>query len=204
MQSPFSSPRWTPAIPSLLHAQIMESQNHLGWKKPLSSLNPDFDWSPHCHLNQSTQYHIQKFLECFQGWSLHLSPGKSIPMFKNPLHEKIPPDVQFEPPWCSLRLFPLTTGCLGEEAAFYCQGFVQSQKVPPEPLFPQAEHPQLLQLLLMVQTLHQLHSHLWTGFRPSMSWQKGPRTTQDLSCSLASVPCRGRCTPPASAIRRNP
>lgn len=161
-----------------------ESQNHLSWKKPLRSLSLAFDWSPPCQINQSTQCHMQMFLECFQGWWLHLSPRLSIPMFNNPLHKEIPPDVQTETFLVQIEAVSscLIAGCLGEEvkshlAAFSCQGFVQSQKFPREPPFLQAESPQLPQLLLVVQTLHWLHSLLWASSSPSLSFLPwGPRT----------------------------
>lgn len=56
----------------------VESQNHLGGKRPISSLSPIFDGSLPCQLDHSTKCHIQLFLEQLQGWEFCHLPGQSI------------------------------------------------------------------------------------------------------------------------------
>lgn len=63
-----------------------ESQNYLGWKRPLRSLRPAFDQSIPYQLDQSPECHVQFFLE-----HLHGQWFQPIPMSNHPLCEEILP-----------------------------------------------------------------------------------------------------------------
>lgn len=48
-----------------VNTYFTESQNRLGWERPLRSSSPTSDWSPSCQLDHGTECHIQAFLEQF-------------------------------------------------------------------------------------------------------------------------------------------
>ncbi|KAK4833094.1 hypothetical protein QYF61_027760 [Mycteria americana] len=143
---------------------ITESQNRIGWKRPLRSSSPTVNLTlPSPPLNHVPKHLVQTSL---QGWRLNHFPGQPVPMLDNPFGEVKFPNIQSKPPLAQLEAIsshPITC-YLGEEtdphlttASF--QGVVESNKVSPQPPFLQAKQPQFPQPLLirlLLQTLHQL------------------------------------------------
>ena len=79
---------------------------------------------------------------------------------------RIFPNIQSEPPWCNLRLFPLILSWVSRGKRLtsphhnLLQAVVESNNVTPEPSLPQTEQsqfPQLLPIKPVLQTPHQLH-----------------------------------------------
>ncbi|NWS99530.1 KSR2 Kinase, partial [Mionectes macconnelli] len=113
---------------------------------------------------------------------MHITPGMGtpplpwavVPGLNNPFHEGIFPDIQPKPPLLQL---PLLLSLVSWKQNLALPVWLpppvrqlQSQKVPPEPPFLQAEPPQLPQLLLLLQPLPQLHSLPCTCSSPSVSF----------------------------------
>ncbi|KAK4825514.1 hypothetical protein QYF61_000027, partial [Mycteria americana] len=147
--------------------RITESQNHIGWKRPLRSSSPTINLTlPRPPLHHVSKYLIQMSFKYLQGWRLNHFPGQSVPMLDNPLGEEKFPNIQSKPPLAQLEAIsscPITC-YLGEETDPHLsttsfQAVVESDKVSPQPPFLQAKQSQLPQPLLirlLLQTLHQL------------------------------------------------
>ena len=48
--------------------------------------------------DQAAQSHIQPGLECLQGWGIHNLLGQPVPVCRQALSEKLPPNIQPKPP----------------------------------------------------------------------------------------------------------
>ncbi|KAK4819760.1 hypothetical protein QYF61_010895 [Mycteria americana] len=122
---------------------IIESQNRIGWKRPLrsssSTVNPALPSPP---LHHVPQHHIYTAFQYLQGWGLNPFPGQPGPVLDSPFGEEIFPHIQSKPPLVQLEAV-----------------VVESDEVSPQPPFLQAEQPQVPQPLpisLVLQTLPQL------------------------------------------------
>ncbi|KAK4831600.1 hypothetical protein QYF61_018360 [Mycteria americana] len=133
--------------------RITESQNHIGWKRPLRSLSPTINLTlPKPPLHHVSKHLIQTSFKYFQGWRLNHFPGQPVPMLDNPLGEEKFPNIQSKPPLAQLEAIsscPITC-YLGEETDPHLST-TSFQAVAKQPQFPQ---PLLIRLVL--QTLHQL------------------------------------------------
>ncbi|KAK4811102.1 hypothetical protein QYF61_016388 [Mycteria americana] len=131
--------------------RITESQNRMGWKRPLRSSSTTVNLTlPRPPLHHVPKHLIQTSFKYFQGWRLNHFPGQPVPMLDNPFSEVKFPNIQSKPPLAQLEAIsshPITC-YLGEETDphLYTTSFQAKQ-----PQFPQ---PLLIRLLL--QTLHQL------------------------------------------------
>ncbi|KAK4825179.1 hypothetical protein QYF61_024659 [Mycteria americana] len=147
--------------------RITESQNHIGWKRPLRSSSPTINLTlPRPPLHHVSKHLIQTSFKYLQGWRLNHFPGQPVPMLDNPLGEEKFPNIQSKPPLAQLEAIsscPITC-YLGEETDPHLsttsfQVLVESNKVSPQPPLLQAKQSQLPQPLLirlLLQTLHQL------------------------------------------------
>ncbi|KAK4827199.1 hypothetical protein QYF61_015227, partial [Mycteria americana] len=150
-----------------LNHRITESQNHIGWKRPLRSSSPTINLTlPKPPLHHVSKHLIQTSFKYLQGWRLNHFPGQPVPMLDNPLGEEKFPNIQSKPPLAQLEAIsscPITC-YLGEETNPHLsttsfQVVEESDKVSPQPPFLQAKQSQLPQPLLirlLLQTLHQL------------------------------------------------
>ncbi|KAK4807092.1 hypothetical protein QYF61_018433 [Mycteria americana] len=150
-----------------LFIHLEESQNRIGWKRPLRSSSPTVNLTlPRPPLHHVPKHLIQTSFKYLHGWRLNHFPGQPVPMLDNPFSEEKFPNIQSKPPLAQLEAIsscPITC-YLGEEtdphlstASF--QVVVESDKVSPQPPFLQAKQPQFPQPLLirlLLQTLHQL------------------------------------------------
>ncbi|KAK4814532.1 hypothetical protein QYF61_022021 [Mycteria americana] len=148
--------------------EITESQNRIGWKRPLRSSSPTINLTlPRPPLHHVPKLLIQMSFKYLQGWRLNHFPGQPVPMLDNPLGEEKFPNIQAKPPLVQLEAIsscPITC-YLGEETDPHLsttsfQVVVESEKVSPQPPFLQAKQsplPQPLLIRLLLQTLHQLH-----------------------------------------------
>lgn len=68
---------------------LILSQNHLGRKRSLSSLNAIFQQLLPYQSQHSMKCHVQLFLQHLQGWLHHHLPGQSFPMLNSPFQEEI-------------------------------------------------------------------------------------------------------------------
>ncbi|KAK4824075.1 hypothetical protein QYF61_010586, partial [Mycteria americana] len=147
--------------------QITESQNRIGWKRPLRSSSPTLNLAlPRPPLNHVPTHLIQTSFKYLQGWRLNHFPGQPVPMLDNPCSEVKFPNIQSKPPLAQLEaISSRPMACyLGEETDPHLpttsfQVVVESNKVSPQPPFLQAKQPQFPQPLpirLLLQTLHQL------------------------------------------------
>ncbi|KAK4814017.1 hypothetical protein QYF61_004647 [Mycteria americana] len=139
-----------------------ESQNHIGWKRPLRSSSPTINLTlPKPPLHHVHKHLMQTSFKYLQGWGLNHFPGQPVPMLDNPLGEVKFPHIQSKPPLAQLEAIsshPITC-YLGEETDPTSLHPPFSDKVSPQPPFLQAEQPQVPQPLLirlLLQTLHQL------------------------------------------------
>ncbi|KAK4827707.1 LOW QUALITY PROTEIN: hypothetical protein QYF61_020985 [Mycteria americana] len=144
--------------------RITESQNHIGWKRPLRSSSPTINLTlPKPPLHHVSKHLIQTSFKYLQGWRLNHFPGQPVPMLDNPLGEEKFPNIQSKPPLAQLEAIsscPITC-YLGEETDPYLsttsfQVVEENDKVSPQPPFLQAKQSQLPQPLLIRLTLHQL------------------------------------------------
>ncbi|KAK4810753.1 hypothetical protein QYF61_007727 [Mycteria americana] len=148
-------------------SNITESQNHIGWKRPLRSSSPTVNLTlPRPPLHHVPKHLIQTSFKYLQGWRLNHFPGQPVPMLDHPFSEEKFPNIQSKPPLAQLEAIsscPITC-YLGEETDPHLsttsfQVAVESIKVSHQPPFLQAKQSQLPQLLLirlLLQTLHQL------------------------------------------------
>ncbi|KAK4807134.1 hypothetical protein QYF61_018475 [Mycteria americana] len=144
-----------------------ESQNRIGWKRPLRSSSPTINLTlPRPPLHHVSKHLIQTSFKYLQGWRLNHFPGQPVPMLDNPFSEEIFPNIQSKPPLVQLEAIssrPITC-YLGEETDPHLsttsfQVVVESNKVSPQPPFLQAKQsqfPQPILIRLLLQTLHQL------------------------------------------------
>ncbi|KAK4830651.1 hypothetical protein QYF61_012494 [Mycteria americana] len=75
----------------LLHnlPQHQESQNRIGWKRPLSP-SPTVNLTlPRPPLYHVPKHLIQTSFKYFQGWQLNHFPGQPVPMLDNPFSEVV-------------------------------------------------------------------------------------------------------------------
>ncbi|KAK4818053.1 LOW QUALITY PROTEIN: hypothetical protein QYF61_004580 [Mycteria americana] len=147
--------------------RITESQDRIGWKRPLRSSSPTVNLTlPRPPLYHVPKHLIQTSFKYLQGWRLNYFPGQPVPMLDNPFSEVKFPNIQSKPPLAQLEAIsscPITC-YLGEETDPHLsttsfQVVVESDKVSPQPPFLQAKQPQFPQPLLIrlvLQTLHQL------------------------------------------------
>ncbi|KAK4815166.1 hypothetical protein QYF61_017662, partial [Mycteria americana] len=130
-------------------AQFTESQNRIGWKRPLRSSSPTINLTlPSPPLHRVPKHLIPTAFKHLQGWGLHHCPGQPVPVLDSPFGEGKFPHIQSKPPLAQL------------EAISSCPiASVESHEVSPQPPFLQAEQPQVPQPLpisLVLQTLPQL------------------------------------------------
>lgn len=59
-------------------AVLTESQNQSGWKRPLGSRSPTYDWTPPSQLDHGIQCHIQ----CFSVTKLFLMSNLNLPKYR--------------------------------------------------------------------------------------------------------------------------
>ncbi|KAK4827408.1 hypothetical protein QYF61_017838, partial [Mycteria americana] len=159
--------RWVFLKPDTGDPRETESQNRIGWKRPLRSSSPTINLTlPRPPLHHVPKHLIQTSFKYPQGWRLNHFPEQPVPMLDNTSSEEIFPNIQSKPPLAQLEAIssrPITC-YLGEEtdphlstASF--QVVVESDKVSPQPPFLQAKQPQFPQPLLIrlvLQSLHQL------------------------------------------------
>ncbi|KAK4816773.1 hypothetical protein QYF61_022771 [Mycteria americana] len=147
--------------------EVQESQNRIGWKRPLRSSSPTVNLTlPRPPLHHVPKHLIQTSFKYLQGWRLNHFPGQPGPMLDNPFTEVKFPNIQSKPPLQQLEaISSRPMACyLGEETDPHLsttsfQVVVESNKVSPQPPFLQAKQPQFPQPLpirLVLQTLHQL------------------------------------------------
>ncbi|KAK4810927.1 hypothetical protein QYF61_013335 [Mycteria americana] len=87
-----------------LGMEITESQNRIGWKRPLRSLSPTVNLTlPRPPLYHVPKHLIQTSFKYLQGWRLNHFPGQPVPMLDNPLSEVKFPNVQSKPPLAQLE-----------------------------------------------------------------------------------------------------
>ncbi|KAK4822553.1 hypothetical protein QYF61_015822 [Mycteria americana] len=138
--------------------RITESQNRIGWKRPLRS-SPTVNLTlPRPPLYHVPKHLIQTSFKYLQGWRLNHFPGQPVPMLDNPFSEVKFPNIQSKPLLAQLEPIssrPITC-YLGEETnphlsttSFQVVVVVESKKVSPQPPFLQAKQPQFPQLLLI-------------------------------------------------------
>ncbi|KAK4817730.1 hypothetical protein QYF61_026530 [Mycteria americana] len=138
-----------------------ESQNRIGWKRPLRSSSPTVNLT----LPSPPLYHVPKHLIQTDGDST-TSLGSLFQCLITPFSELKFPNSQSKTPLVQLEAIssrPITC-YLGEEtdprlSTTSFQVVVESDKVSPQPPFLQAKQPQFPQPLLirlLLQTLHQL------------------------------------------------
>ncbi|KAK4829714.1 hypothetical protein QYF61_006089 [Mycteria americana] len=109
---------WSRNDLQLTEEQITESQNRIGWKRPLRSFSPTVNLM----LPRPPLYHVHKHLiqtsfKYLQGWRLNHFPGQPVPMLDNPFSEEKFPNIQSKPPLAQLEAIsscPITC-YLGEE-----------------------------------------------------------------------------------------
>ena len=78
---------------------IVESRDHLGWKRPWRSSSPTMNITPpSLPLNHVPEHHIYKSFKYLQGWRLSRFPGQPVPMLDNPFSEDIYPSISSKPP----------------------------------------------------------------------------------------------------------
>ncbi|KAK4815153.1 hypothetical protein QYF61_017594 [Mycteria americana] len=134
-----------------------ESQNRIGWKRPLRSSSPIINLTlPRPPLHHVPKHLIQTSFKYLQGWRLNHFPGQPGPVLDNPLSEEKFPKIQSKPPLAQLEAISRDRPHLST-ASF--QAAVESDEVSPQPPFLQAEQPQVPQPLpisLVLQTLPQL------------------------------------------------
>ncbi|KAK4831485.1 hypothetical protein QYF61_017986 [Mycteria americana] len=158
---------WFPNLTESQNHRITESQNCIGWKRPLRSSSPTINLTlPSPPLHHVPKHLIQTSFKYLQGWRLHHFPGQPVPMLDNPLGEEKFPNIQSKPPLAQLEaISSCPIACyLGEEtdphlATPSFQAVVESDEVSPQPPSLQAKQPQLPQpflISLVLQTLHQL------------------------------------------------
>ncbi|KAK4809752.1 LOW QUALITY PROTEIN: hypothetical protein QYF61_008873 [Mycteria americana] len=150
--------------PMITDHRITESQNRIGWKRPLRSSSPTINLTlPSPPLHHVPKHLIQTAFKYLQGWGLHHFPGQPVPMLDNPFSEEKFPNIQSKPPLAQLEAIssrPITCD-LGEETdpTSLQPPFRQFDEVSPQPPLLQAEQPQVPQPLpisLVLQTLPQL------------------------------------------------
>ncbi|KAK4810511.1 hypothetical protein QYF61_004291 [Mycteria americana] len=128
-----------------------ESQNCIGWKRPLRSSSPTVNLTlPRPPLYHVPKHLIQTSFKYLQGPRLNHFPGQPVPMLDNPFSEEKFPNIQSKPPLAQLEAIssrPIIC-YLGEEIDPHLSTTSFQAK---QPQFPQ---PLLIRLLL--QTLHQL------------------------------------------------
>ncbi|KAK4815135.1 hypothetical protein QYF61_017576 [Mycteria americana] len=131
--------------------RITESQNHIGWKRPLRSSSPTINLTlPKPPLHHVSKHLIQTSFKYLQGWRLNHFPGQPVPMLDNPLGEEKFPNIQSKPPLAQLEAIsscPITC-YLGEETDPHLSTTSFQAK--------QSQLPQPLLIRLLLQTLHQL------------------------------------------------
>ncbi|KAK4829773.1 hypothetical protein QYF61_006572 [Mycteria americana] len=147
--------------------RITESQNRIGWKRPLRSSSPTVNLTlPRPPLHHVPKHLIQTSFKYLQGWRLNHFPGQPVPMLDNPFSEEKFPNIQSKPPLAQLEAIssrPITC-YLGEETDPHLsttsfQVVVESDEVSPQPPLlqtKQSQLPQLLLIRLVLQTLPQL------------------------------------------------
>ncbi|KAK4817196.1 hypothetical protein QYF61_003589 [Mycteria americana] len=98
--------------------RITESQNRIGWKRPLRPSSPTINLTlPSPPLHHVPKHLIQAAFRYLQGWGLHHFPGQPGPMLDNPFSEEKFPNIQSKPPLAQLEAIsshPITCD-LGEE-----------------------------------------------------------------------------------------
>ncbi|KAK4832461.1 hypothetical protein QYF61_023508 [Mycteria americana] len=133
-----------------LTRRITESQNRIGWKRPLRSSSPTVNLTlPRPPLHHVPKHLIQMSSKYLQGWRLNHFPGQPVPMLDNPFSEVKFPNIQSKPPMVqreAISSHPIPC-YLGEEidphlSTTSFQVVVESNKVSPEPPFLQAKQPQ--------------------------------------------------------------
>ncbi|KAK4806202.1 hypothetical protein QYF61_001126 [Mycteria americana] len=102
----------------LYQGVITESQNCIGWKRPLRSSSPTVNLTlPRPPLHHVPKHLIQTSFKYLQGWRLNHFPGQPVPMLDNPFSEVKFPNIQSKPPLAQLEAIsscPITC-YLGEE-----------------------------------------------------------------------------------------
>ncbi|KAK4814505.1 hypothetical protein QYF61_021568 [Mycteria americana] len=97
---------------------LRESQNCIGWKRPLRSSGPTVNRTlPSPPLHHVPKHLIQTSFKYLQGWGLNHFPGQPVPMLDNPFSEEKFPNIQSKPPLVQLEAIsscPITC-YLGEE-----------------------------------------------------------------------------------------
>ncbi|KAK4810660.1 hypothetical protein QYF61_007460 [Mycteria americana] len=94
-----------------------ESQNRIGWKRPLRSSPTIILTLPRPPLYHVHKHLIQTSFKYFQGWPLNHFPGQPVPRLDNPFSEEKFPNIQSKPPLMQLEAIsscPITS-YLGEE-----------------------------------------------------------------------------------------
>ncbi|KAK4815591.1 hypothetical protein QYF61_004806 [Mycteria americana] len=152
-----TSPKLNPAqdLRFSLHTELRhthtESQNRIGWKRPLRSSSPTVNLTlPRPPLHHVPKHLIQTSFKYLQGWRLNHFPGQPGPMLDNPFSEIKFPNIQSKPPLAQLEaISPHPITCyLGEETDPHLSTTSFQAKQP--------QLPQPLLIRLVLQTLHQL------------------------------------------------
>ncbi|KAK4821029.1 hypothetical protein QYF61_012115 [Mycteria americana] len=83
---------------------VRESQNRIGWKRPLRSSSPTVNLTlPSPPLHHVSKHLIQMSFKYLQGWRLNHCPGQPVPMLDNPFSEEKFPNLQSKPPLAQLE-----------------------------------------------------------------------------------------------------
>ncbi|KAK4811009.1 hypothetical protein QYF61_015713 [Mycteria americana] len=94
---------WFNEFPDNFH-RITESQNRIGWKRPLRSSSPTINLTlPRPPLYHVPKHLIQTSFKYLQGWRLNHFLGQPVPRLDNPFSEEKFPNIQSKPPLAQLE-----------------------------------------------------------------------------------------------------
>ncbi|KAK4813343.1 hypothetical protein QYF61_026639 [Mycteria americana] len=172
---------------ALYRVLVTESQNRIGWKRPLRSSSPTINLTlPRRPLHHVPKHLIQTAFKYLQGWRLNHFPGQPVPMLDNPFSEVKFPNIHSKPPLAQLEAIssrPITR-YLGEEtdphlSTTLCQEvqlikFCDSQNNEQHcsTLGPLRSSSPTINLTLPSPPLHHVPKHLiQTAFKYLQGWQ---------------------------------
>ena len=93
-------------LPPTITGRITESENCLGWKRPLRSSSPTINLAlPSPPLNHVPKRHVCTCFKYLQGWWLHHFPGQPMPVLYSPFCEEIFHNLQSKPPLVHFEAF---------------------------------------------------------------------------------------------------
>ncbi|KAK4806181.1 hypothetical protein QYF61_001104 [Mycteria americana] len=184
--------------------KITESQNRIGWKRPLRSSSPTVNLTlPRPPLYHVPKHLIQTAFKCFQGWRLNHFPGQPVPMLDNPFSEVKFPNIQSKPPLAQLEAIsscPITC-YLGEETDPHLSttSFQRAIRSPLSLLFSRLNSPSSLSRSssdFCSRPFTSFVALLWTRSSTSSG---GPKSEHSIRGAASPVPSTGdnHCPSPA-------